>query len=274
MKKIFVIFTIIFLTTFSLIGQSSIEFVKSDSIAYPIHKANIGKIAFMGKTVPIENFKQSDFLTSFELKEKADLNIRVFLENSLTNALHLLSPQSSADELTKNGNYQFTFFIDDKKIYVENLNAGAGSAASKNQRTVFRVPLISSTNEDSWGRFLWNRFIANGGQEVLTSGEHTLKIEIRPYIKLTEVLIGHIIAEGQIIIKVPEIEISEKLVKVQTIKPLKDWQISTAKIDTAQIEELNRKILAQTYKDITSVVVIKGGKLLIEEYFNGATIKT
>lgn len=273
MKKFFAIFTTIFLTTINLFGQS-IEFVKSDSIAYPIHKSNIGKIAFMGKTVPIENFKQSDFLTSFELKEKTDLNIRVFLENSLTNSLHLLSPQSTADELTKNGNYQFTFFIDDKNIYVENLNAGAGSADSKNQRTVFRVPLISSTNEDSWGRFLWNRFIANGGQEVLTSGEHILKIEIRPYIKLTEVLTGNIIAEGQFIIKVPEIEINEKLVKVQTIKPLKDWQISTEKIDVAKIEELNRKILTQTYKDITSVVVIKDGKLLIEEYFNGATRKS
>jgi len=273
MKKFFAIFTTISLATFNLFGQTA-DFVKSDSIIYPIHKSNIGKIAFMGKTVPIENFKQSDFLTSFEIKEKTDLNIRVFLENSLTNFLHLLSPQSTADELTKNGNYQFTFFIDDKKIYVENLNAGAGSADSKNQRTVFRVPLISSTNEDSWGRFLWNRFIANGGQEVLTGGEHTLKIEIRPYIKLTEVLTGNIIAEGQIIIKVPEIEISEKLVKIQTIKPLKDWEISTAKIDTAQIEELNRKILTQTYKDITSVVVIKDGKLLMEEYFNGATRKS
>lgn len=273
MKRFFAIFTTISLTVFNLFGQTA-DFVKSDSMIYPIHKSNIGKIAFMGKTVPIENFKQSDFLTSFELKEKTDLNIRVFLENSLTNSLHLLSPQSTADELTKNGNYQFTFFIDDKKIYVENLNAGAGSADSKNERTVFRVPLISSTNEDSWGRFLWNRFIANGGQEVLTSGEHTLKIEIIPYIKLTEVLTGNIIAEGQIIIKVPEIEISEKLVKVQTIKPLKDWQISTAKIDTTQIEELNRKILTRTFKDITSVVVIKDGKLLIEEYFNGATRKS
>ena len=254
-------------------GQKS-EFVKSDSIIYPIHKLNIGKIAFMEKAIAIENFKETDFLKSFELKEKTDLNIRVFLDKSLTNYLHLLSPQSTTDELTKNGNYQFTFIIDGKKIYVENLNIGAGSAESKNQKTILRVPLISSTNEDSWGKFLWNRFFGNGGQEALSEGEHLLKIEIRPYLKLTEVLTANIIAEGQINIIVPEIKIDEKLVKVQLIKPIKDWQISTEKIVIAKIEELNRKIAKKTYKNVTSIVAIKDGKILIEEYFNGANRNT
>ncbi|MFE3867096.1 serine hydrolase domain-containing protein [Flavobacterium sp. LS2P90] len=261
------------LTYLNMSGQKN-EFIKSDSIIYPIHKSNIGKIAFMGQAIVIENFKETDFLKSFELKEKTDLNIRVFLDKSLTNYLHLLSPQSTADELTKNGNYQFTFIVDGKKIYVENLNIGAGSAESKNQKTILRVPLISSSNEDSWGKFLWNRFFGNGGQEVLSEGEHLLKIEIRPYLKLTEVLTGNIIAKGQIKIIVPEIKIDEKLVKVQSIKPIKDWQISTEKIDVAKIEELNRKITKKTYKNITSIVAIKDGKILIEEYFNGANRNT
>ncbi|MDA0986566.1 MAG: serine hydrolase [Bacteroidetes bacterium] len=228
----------------------------------------------MSKVVPIETFIQGDFLTTFELKEKSDLNIRVFLGNSLTNYLHLLSPQLTADELTKNGNYQFTFFVDNKKVYVENLNVGAGSVDSKNQRTIFRVPLISSTNEDSWGRFLWNRFYGNGGQDALTNGEHLLKIEVRPYLKLNEILLGDIIAVGELKLIVPEIKIDELLVKVQNIKPLKDFQISTSQIDTAKIEELNRKIATQNFKDITSIVVLKDGKLLLEEYFNGANRKT
>jgi CubicO group peptidase (beta-lactamase class C family) len=261
------------LTYLNMSGQKN-EFIKNDSIIYPIHKSNIGKIAFMGQAIAIENFKETDFLKSFELKEKTDLNIRVFLDKSLTNYLHLLSPQSTADELTKNGNYQFTFIIDGKKIYVENLNIGAGSAESKNQKTILRVPLISSTNEDSWGKFLWNRFFGNGGQEVLSEGEHLLKIEIRSYLKLTEVLTGNIIAEGQIKIIVPEIKIDEKLVKVQSIKPIKDWQISTEKIDVAKIEELNRKIAKKTYKNVTSIVAIKDGKILVEEYFNGANRNT
>ena len=108
--------TAIFLSTFNLLVQT-INFVKSDTIIYPIHKANIGKIAFMEKSIPIENFTQNDFLNAIELKEKTDLSIRVFLSNSLTNYLHLLSPELSAEELTKNGNYQFTFFIDGKKIF-------------------------------------------------------------------------------------------------------------------------------------------------------------
>ena len=273
MIKKFTLLVTIILTTINLFGQTT-EFVKCDSITYPIHKANIGKIAFMNKVVPIEIFTQKDFLTTFELKENTDLNIRVFLGNSLTNYLHLLSPQLSADELTKNGNYQFTFFIDNKIIYVENLNVGAGSAESKNQRTIFRVPLISSTNEDSWGRFLWNRFYGNGGQDALTNGEHLLKIEVRPYLNLNEILIGNIIAEGELKIIVPEIKINEQLVKLQNIKPLKDFQISSSQIDTVKSEELNRKIATQNFKDITSIVVLKDGELLLEEYFNGANRKT
>lgn len=273
MIKKFTLLVTIILTTFKLFGQTT-DIVKCDSITYPIHKANIGKIAFMSKVVPIETFTQTDFLTTFELKEKTDLNIRVFLGNSLTNYLHLLSPQLSADELTKSGNYQFTFFVDNKKVYIENLNVGAGSADSKNQRTIFRVPLISSTNEDSWGRFLWNRFYGNGGQDALTNGEHLLKIEVRPYLKLNEILIGNIIAEGELKIIVPEIKINEQLVKIQNIKPLKDFQISTSQIDIIKIEELNRKIVTQNFKDITSIVVLKDGKLLLEEYFNGASRKT
>lgn len=261
------------ITNFNLYSQLN-NFVSCDSITYPIHKANIKKIAFMGKVIPIETFLQNDFLTTFELKENTDLNIRVFLGNSLTNYLHFLAPQLTADELTKNGNYQFTFFIDNKKIYTENLNVGAGNAESKNQRTIFRVPLISSTNEDSWGRFLWNRFYGNGGQDTLTSGEHLLKIEIRPYLKLNEILTGNIIAEGELKVIVPEIKINEELVKVQKINTLKEFQISKSQINNSKIEELNRKIAKQNFKDITSIVVLKDGELLLEEYFNGANRNT
>lgn len=271
-KKNIMLFILV-ITNFNLYSQMK-NIVICDSVTYSIHKANIGKIAFMEKAVPIETFTQTDFIQTFELNENSDLNIRVFLGNSLTNYLHLLSPQLTADDLTKSGNYQFTFFVDNKKVYTENLNVGAGNAESKNQRTIFRVPLISSTNEDSWGRFLWNRFFGNGGQDALTSGEHLLKIEIRPYLKLNEILIGNIIAEGELKVIVPEIKINEELVKVQKIKPLKEFQISKSQINNSKIEELNRKIAKQNFKDITSIVVLKDGKLLLEEYFNGANRNT
>jgi len=269
MIKYTTLFCLLSLVSIRVYGQNS-NLVTTDSIVYQIHEANIGKIIFMGHVIPIENFTETDFLTSFELKEKADLNIRVFLGNSLTNYLHELSPELTANELTNIGNFQFSFYIDGKLIYVENLHHGAFGEENKNKRVVFRVPLISSTNEDSWGRFLWNRFLMSGGREVLTGGEHILKIEIRPYINLSEVVTGNIISEGQLNIIVPEIKINENQVKVQTIKPLKDWEISADQFDNIKIEELNKKILLQVFKDITSIVVIKDGKLLIEEYFNGA----
>ena len=135
------------------VGQTA-DLVMSDGIVSPVHSVNIGKIAFTGKGKNIQNIKPSDFLTEVELQDKKDLNIQVFLGNSLTNYLHILAPELSAQELTKNGNYQFTFFVDDHVTYVENLHVGAGNLDSKNQKTTFRVPLISTTNEDSWGRFL------------------------------------------------------------------------------------------------------------------------
>lgn len=251
----------------SLFAQTS-DLVKSDSIMYPVHKEHIGTIAFMGEIIPIERFKESDFLKSLELKEKMDLNIRVFMANSLTNSLHVLAPGLSAEELVQSGNYQFTFLVDGVKIYEENLNVRAGSPESKNQKTVFRIPLISSSGEDSWGVFLWNRFWLSGGQEACSNGEHILKIEIRPYLNQTKLLVGELIAEGQLQVYIPAVAIDEKLVRIQPIKSQKDWSVSTDHIDTAKIEELNRNILTNTYKDLTSIVVIKDGKLLLEEYFN------
>lgn len=258
-----------------IFGQNS-DLVRSEGINSLIHKENVGKIFFMDKNIAIDqsSFQTSDLLKEFTVQENSDLNIRILLGNSLTNYLHLLSPKLSADELVKNGNFQFTFLVDGKKIYTENLNIGAGTEESKNQKTLYRIPLYSSTNEDSWGRFLWNRFLGNGGEEALSNGEHLLTIEIRPYLKMNEILTGEIIAKGEIKLNVPEIKVDENLVKFQPIKPLKDWEISKEKIDKTKIEELNRKILNKTFKNITSIVVIKNNQLLLEEYFNEADRNT
>ena len=248
--------------------------VINDSILYPVHRNNIGKITFMEKTIPIENYSEKDFLATYGLKDSSDLNIRVFLEKSLTNHLQSLSPNSDINELTSNGNYQFSFYIDGSKIYEENLNPGAGSAENKNLRTVFRVPLISTTNEDSWGRFLWNRFMMKGGEEALTVGQHTLSIEIRPYLKVKNILTGDIIASGSLKIIIPEKIIDEMLVSIQQIASSDAWKLSSEGLDRSQIEKLNRKIAEKYFKNITSIVVIKNGELQLEEYFNGANRAT
>lgn len=246
------------------------NFVADNGIINDFHKVNIGKVTFMAKPIPFENYKSSDFLTAFNLNDSSDLNIRIFLATSLTNSLHLLAPELTANELIKKGNYQFSFYVDSKLIYTENLNAGAGSAESKNKMTIFRVPLVSTTNEDSWGRFLWNRFMVSGGEEALTEGSHILKIEIRPYLRKEEVKIGNLIAEGQLKLIIEKPKLSAKQIQVQPILANSGWQKSRAGYDKEKIRLLNRAIAQNTFKQITSIIVIKNGKLLLEEYFNGA----
>ncbi len=255
------------LIQFSIFGQAP-DIVKSEGIINPLHQSNIGKITFMGKNIPLENYQEKDFLKSFEMVEPTDFNVRIYLANSLTNYLHILAPALTVDELTKKGNYQFSFFMDGSLIYSENLNVGAGSVENKNTKTVLRVPLISSTNEDHWGKFMWNRFLSRGGQEALSEGTHTLRIEIRPYLQTSTLLVGNKIAEGQLQVIIPEKKVSESQIAVQSIKPKSGWTISTEKIDEDKIRALNKKIVVGDFKNITSIVVIKEGKLLVEEYFN------
>lgn len=250
------------------------DIVKSEGITGPLHQSNVGRVTFMSKLIPLESYKETDFLKTFDLKETGDLNIRVFMGNSLTNYLHRLAPELTADELIKFGNYQFSFFVDNVLIYRENLNVGAGLPESKHKRTVLRVPFMSTTDEDSWGRFMWARFRINGGEEALTAGTHLLKIEIRPYLKKTDLKVGELIAEGQLQLTVIKPIVDEKQIAIQPIKPGSGWEISKDAYDREKIRQLNRKIGENSYKDITSVVVIKDGKLLIEEYFNGASRDT
>lgn len=253
-------------------GQT--DLFKTEGITSSLHQSNIGRITFMGKPVPAENYKETDFLKNYRLTPTGDLNIRVFMDNSLTNYLHRLAPELSAEELIKQGNYQFSFFVDNALVYTENLHVGAGLPEAKNTKTVLRVPLISSTNEDSWGRFMWNRFLLNGGEETLTAGNHSLRIELRPYIKTAGLKVGALIAEGELPLTVIKPKIDEKQVAIQTIAPASGWKLSKAAYDTEKIRELNRKIAENLYKEITSIIVIKKGQLLIEEYFNGTTRET
>jgi CubicO group peptidase (beta-lactamase class C family) len=253
-------------------GQNDI--VKSEGITSALHGANVGKITFMAKPIPVENYTETDFLKTFELKQSGDFGIRVFMANSLTNYLHRLAPELAAEELLKRGNYQFSFYVDNVLIYKENLHPGAGLPEAKNTKTVLRVPLMSSANEDSWGRFMWNRFLLNDGEEALTAGKHSLKIELRPYIKTDALKVGDLIAAGELELTVVKPKIDEKQIAVQQIAPGSGWKISREAYDAEKIRELNRKIAENLYKDITSIIVIKNGKLLIEEYFNGAARET
>lgn len=250
--------------------------VAPDEITNALHQQNPGKIVFLSRALKLEETTAADFLDSFTLKEGNDLSIRLFMNNSLTNYLHELDRSVPAEQLLRQGNYQFSFYVDNKSVYTENLNTGAGTAEGRNKWTTVRVPLISSAGEDSWGRYLWMRFYyANDGADALSPGKHDLRIEVRPYLKTgSNIKTGNIIASGKLMFFTPVIKLKQEEVAVQKIKPESGWSLSKEKIDTALIEQLNQKIALKRFNSITSITVIKNGQLLMEEYFNNATRHT
>jgi CubicO group peptidase (beta-lactamase class C family) len=275
-KRIFLA-SILFFTI--LISAQNNDLVKTDGITTDLHKNNIGKITFMHGNIPLNQYKESDFLKSYELRRKSDLNIRVFMNNSVVNYLHQLNPDLPADVLLKTGNLQFSFYIDNNFIYKENIHYGCnfGSGGNKNTSTTFRVPLTSSKGEDWWAMYMWDRFKLNGGDKALTDGTHKLKIEIRPYLKNdinNDIKTGELIAKGeiQLIIKTPTL--TPKQIAVQPLQPNSDWEISNFPFDKKKIEKLNIDIANYSLKEITSVVVVYDKKLLLEEYFNDANRNT
>lgn len=80
-----------------------------DAIVYDIHKTNIGRVVFMNGNISLDQFKKSDILNSFELKHRSDLNIRVFMNNSVLNYLHQLAPDLSTEILLKPEIFSFHF---------------------------------------------------------------------------------------------------------------------------------------------------------------------
>lgn len=252
-----------------------VNIVKIDSITSDLHKSNLGKIIFMNRNIPLGECTEADFLTTFQLKKDCDLNIRVFMDNSITNYMHQLAPELSEEELNRKGNYQFSFRVDNILIYQENIHYGCG--LKKSTTTTFRVPLIDSSGGDWWSVYLFERFIANGGTQELTKGKHQLTIEMRPYVKINEesdAMVGNLIASGSINLIVKPEKISSKQIAIQSIASNSGFEQSQSKYNQKKIKELNKAIALDEFKSITSIVVIKEGKLVLEEYFNNANRTT
>lgn len=248
--------------------------INQGEILNALHKQNIGKIAFMDAFIPFASFTANDFKTKVHLANDADFNIRFFLEKTLTAYLHDLAPLLSTEELCENGNFMFSFLVDQELTYQFKLPFGAGSCTSKNEQTVYGVPLVRKDNPDHWGRFLWQRFMCQGGgDKALAVGEHELTIRIQAYLDQDEPLMSSVIAEGSALVIREPILVTSSEKAIQPIKKSK-WTLDQQIFDRELIEELNEKILNQTFRDITSIVVIRNGKLALEEYFNGSSRKT
>ncbi|WP_299218613.1 serine hydrolase [uncultured Aquimarina sp.] len=187
-------------------------------------------------------------------------------------SLQELAPSLSEEELLSKGNFQFSYIVDEKIIYVENLNTGAGPKTRKTEKLRQVIPLVTPERIFFWGWVMWQRFMKiNGGQDAFTEGNHTLSIEVRPYLYGDALKVGPLLAKGSITVEVPKIIIDESLIPIQKIEANSGFEVSKDNFDSSKIEALNRKIAEGRFNDINGIVVIKEGELLIEEYFNGAT---
>jgi CubicO group peptidase (beta-lactamase class C family) len=212
----------------------------------------------------------SNYINSFTLNKDEFLNIHFTLDKPLVESLHLIAPDLTENQLLEKGSFQFSFLVDGKIIYVENLNKGAGLRASKTEQLNHNIRLAAPKQLDYWGWFMWLRFMKlGGGQDALLQGNHSLSIEVRSYIKTDTLKVGALLAKGNITVEVAEIPIDTSLIPIQKIQPNSDWKISKDSFDSNKIEALNRKIAEKRFENINGIVVIKENKLLIEEYFNG-----
>jgi len=256
----------------SLVAQTS-DITKTEGLKTSLHRNNIGRIFFTDKPVSSSTLNESDFLKTYTLTNKSDLFFVALLGNSLTNYIHRLLPGIAADSLVKIGNFQFTLLVDGKEIYKSNLLPGAPYPKILDTATVINRPFIKNENgTGSWSESFWNRFLSNGGDAALTEGKHILKMEIRPYVKSDTIHVGELIAAGELMLQVarkPVIDITN--ISLNKVMPYSGLPVSTESFDTSKIKELKAAINEAVFKKISSVVVVKNGKLLIEEYFNNET---
>lgn len=252
------------------------DIVHTEGIHSKIHRNHLGKILFTSKNISVQNLQNADFLQTYTLTNKSNLYLIAFMGNSITNYLHRLSPSLSADSLVKLGNYQFALFVDNRLIYQSNLLPGAPYSKTQDSATIINKPLINNENSNGlWSESFWNRFLHFGGDSALSEGRHILTMEIRPYLKTEKLIVGDLIAKGDlslIVARKPVINIAN--IRLSPLRPYHGLEISKDQFDKKKIKELIGNINEGVFKKISGIVVLKNGKLLLEEYFNGETRST
>jgi CubicO group peptidase (beta-lactamase class C family) len=231
-----------------------------------------GSILFTGTEKKATGIKEQDIQTAATLTPNTNLFITVFLEKPLTRSLQELAPTLSADSLSRVGNYQFSFMVDNRVIYQTALMPGAPQPMQQQTDTAWSKPLIDNEHEGAWwSQYAWNRFMYNGGDSALTDGKHLLKIILRPYVKTPTLVVGNIIAEGQLELTVKrKLEIDPQHIQLSPIKPYNGLPVSKESFDRDKIKMLKGHVAGNTFRHITSIVALKNGKILLEEYFNGS----
>lgn len=270
MRQTYLIIYVTLLFSNFCFGQVK-NIVEPELIKTEFHQSNIGKIFFTEQRLSYESISEESFLKTHKLTNKSNLFFVAYFNNSLTNYKSQILPEYSADTLFKLGNYQFSIYIDSKLIYQSNLLPGAPQAKNQDKDTYLNRPLIDNINgQGTWSESFWNRFMRNGGDKILSNGNHLLKMEIRPYVQTDTIKVGNIIASGQLMLDVdrkPKIDIRK--IKLSQLTPYKGLAVSNSSFDKKRIKYLKGAIDEGIFKKINSIIVLKEGKILIEEYFNG-----
>ncbi|HEX2606949.1 MAG TPA: serine hydrolase [Flavisolibacter sp.] len=252
------------------------DLVPTQGMTSDQHRRFTGRILFTSHPLQQAAGKPTVYLSQLTLTHKTDLFFTAYFSNSLTNYLHLLAPEWPADSLHKYGNYQFTLLLDGQPIYQSQLLPGAPSARNQDTATLLHRPLIDNTNGmGSWSESFWNRFLLHGGDSALTDGKHLLRMEIHPYLHYKGLKTGACMAAGELTLLVQrKIAYDLSSIRLNAVKPYYGFKVSDETFDRPKIKALKAAIEQGVFKRITSLVVIKNGRLLIEEYFNGANRTT
>lgn len=213
-------------------------------------------------------------ISSYNIGSNKDLYLQLATGKSLVEELALLAPQLNADSAIKRGNFQFSFLIDNKPVYQEDLQPGAILTQDKIVRKPLAVVLISGSRSGLWSMNMWDRFMINAGINLLGSEAKTLSIQIRTYVDLDKKIYSPVLLTANISITRILPAIDPQLLKPQQIKVGSGWPLYEGKYNQELIAQLNTKILDQSYKKVNAIVVVKKGKLLLEEYFNGSSRTT
>lgn len=258
-------------TTFLLLLFCSISSCKGDQIKKENSSEIVGSTIKFIKNDSKDKSAKKVYTNHFNLNKDKFLSIEFTLEKPLVKSLQELAPDISTKELLNKGNFQFSFLVNGKIIYVENLDKGAGLPESKTTQLTHTIPFANPEPLDFWGWFVWLKFMKlGGGRDALDTGNHTLTIEVRSYLNNGKLLKGTILARGNIDIDVEDLPFDKNLVPIQEIQPTQDWSLSKESYNHDKIKALNKKIAQGRFEKINGIVVIKNGKLLIEEYFNGS----
>lgn len=236
-----------------------------------------GQVIFTDHAIPADQMRPGDHLKQYTLTNKSDLFFTANMGRSLLADLHRVAPGLPNDSLFERNSagYQLTLFVDRRPVYKS--DCWTPVQAVKDPSAILTQPLLDYPHDGrSWSQWFWIRFARNGGDTALTDGPHQLRLEIRSWVRVgTDTLHGALLASGDLRLQVKrKVVVDVWKVRLSPIMPYDGFGLSTAGYDSVKIKEMKGLIDAGVFKHISSVVVIRDGNILIEEYFNGETRET